>query len=131
MGNGADAHGLSPVPAGDGFIDLVEDFQYLGSCISRDGELSREVSGCLAKAVRVFGCLHSYIFVNKSWSIDTKKCFVFALLLFCPLYCMELRLELLKLFGLEEFRIFSIVVSGVFLVCLAKCSGGSISLLSS
>ena len=41
VGSGADAHGLSSVPAGDGFIDLVEDFQYLGSCISRNGELSR------------------------------------------------------------------------------------------
>ena len=26
VGNGADAHDLSFVPAGDGFIDLVEDF---------------------------------------------------------------------------------------------------------
>ena len=40
VGNGADALGLSPVPAGGGFSDLVEDFQYLGSCISRDGKLS-------------------------------------------------------------------------------------------
>ena len=75
VGNGTDAHGLSPVPAGDGFIDLVEDFQYLGSCISRDGELSREVSGCLAKAVRVFGCLHSYILVNKkACQLTLKMC---------------------------------------------------------
>ena len=86
VSNGADAHGLSPVPAGDSFIDLVEDFQYLGSCISRDGELSREVFGCLAKAVRVFGCLHSYIFVNKSLSIDTKKCVYVATVLSTLLY---------------------------------------------
>ena len=31
MGTGADTHRLSPVPAGDCFIDLVEDFQYLGN----------------------------------------------------------------------------------------------------
>ena len=44
----ADTSMLSPVPVGDSFIDLVEDFQYLGSCISRDGELDKEVSGRLA-----------------------------------------------------------------------------------
>ena len=38
-----DAHRLSPVTSGDGFIDMVENFQYLGSCISRDGWLSRDV----------------------------------------------------------------------------------------
>ena len=52
----ADASMLSPVSAGDGFVDLVEDFQYLGSCINRDGELDK-VSGCLSKAAKMFGCL--------------------------------------------------------------------------
>ena len=33
VGTGADAHGLSPVPAGGGFIDLMEDFRYLGSYV--------------------------------------------------------------------------------------------------
>ena len=74
MGTGTDAHELSSIPAGNDFIDSVEDFQCLGSCISRDGEISREVSKCLAKAARMFGCLCSSLFVNKSLSIDTKRC---------------------------------------------------------
>ena len=47
-------YGLFSVPAGGGFIDLVEDFQYLGSCISSNGKLSREVAEHLAKAARMF-----------------------------------------------------------------------------
>ena len=35
VGAGADVGLLSPIPVGDGFIDVVEDFQYLGSCIRR------------------------------------------------------------------------------------------------
>ena len=73
VGAGADASMLSPVPAGDGFIDLMEDFQYLGSCSSRDGELDKEVSRHPATTARMFGCLRSYIFINRSLSIDTKR----------------------------------------------------------
>ena len=89
VGNGTDVRGLSPVPPGDGFIDLVEDFQYLGNCISRDWQLSREASKCLAKAARMFGCLHSSIFGNKSLSIDTKRCVYFATVLSTLLYGAE------------------------------------------
>ena len=74
VGTGADASLLSPIPVGDGFIDVVEDFQYLGSCISSDGELDKEVSGHLAKAARMFGYLCSSIFVNRSLSIAIKRC---------------------------------------------------------
>ena len=31
VGAGADVGLLSPIPIGDGFIDVVEDFQYLGT----------------------------------------------------------------------------------------------------
>ena len=75
VGTRGDISLLSPIPVGDGFIDLLEDFQYLGSCISSDGELDKEV-WYLAnyKAARMFGCLHSSIFVNGSLSIATKRC---------------------------------------------------------
>lgn len=49
------------------------NFQYLGSTISNDGELHGEVSGQLAKAARLFGCLRQSIFVNKSLSLDTRR----------------------------------------------------------
>ena len=45
VGTGADVSLLSSIPVGDGFIDFVEDFQYLRSCISSDGELDKKVPG--------------------------------------------------------------------------------------
>ena len=44
---------------GGGIMDLVESFQYLASIFSSDGDLYGELSGCLAKAAKMFGCLQS------------------------------------------------------------------------
>jgi len=41
-------------------------FQYLGSIINNDGELYGELSGWLSKAVKMFGSIHQFIFVNES-----------------------------------------------------------------
>ena len=89
VGTGADASLLSHIPVGDGFIDLAEDFQYLGSCTSSDGELDKEVSGRLAKAARLFGCLHSSIFVNGNLCIATKRCAYTAIVVSSLLYGAE------------------------------------------
>ena len=89
VGTGADVSLLSPIPVGDGFIDAVEDFQYLGSCISSDGELVKEVSGRLAKAARMFGCLRSSIFVNGSLFIAIKRCVYTAIVVSTLLYGAE------------------------------------------
>jgi len=50
-------------------MKLVESFQYLGSIISSDGDLYAELSGRLAKAAKMFGCLRQSIFVNQSLSV--------------------------------------------------------------
>ena len=94
VGTGADAHGLSPVPAGGDFIDLMEDFQYLGSYISRDGKLSREVSEHLAKASRMLVAYALPYFLIKACPLTLKG--MFTLLLFYPLCCVWLRLWLLN-----------------------------------
>lgn len=44
VGTSVNTSMLSLVPVGDGFTDLVEDFQFLGSCISKDGKLDKEAS---------------------------------------------------------------------------------------
>ena len=89
VGTGEDVSLLSPIPIGDGFIDVVEDFQYLGSCISSDGELDVEVSESLAKAAKMFGCLRSSIFVNGSLSIAIKRCVSMAIVVSTLLYGAE------------------------------------------
>ena len=89
VGTGADVSLLSPIPVGDAFIDLVEDFQYLGICVSSDGELDKEVSGHSAKGTRMFDCLHSSIFVNGSLSIPTKRCAYTAIAVSTLLYGAE------------------------------------------
>ena len=119
MGSGADAHRLSPVPSGDGFIDLVEDFQYLGSCISRDGELNREVSERLAKAARMFSCLCSSIFVNRRLSIDTKRCVHVATVLSTLLYGAET--WAVKAIQTRRIQNFLHRCIRCTIVCLAKC----------
>ena len=56
-----------------GEIAIVEDFTYLGSSITRDGEVCGEVSMRLGRASRAFVCLRSAIFHNKQLSMATKR----------------------------------------------------------
>ena len=91
----------------------------MGSCISRDGELNIEVSECLTKAARMFGCLHSSIFVNP---FTLRDMFMLSTLL----YSAETWAGKAIQTGIS-----SVTVSDVFLVRFATCSGGNISLLSS
>ena len=86
VGTDGNTHRLFPVPDGYGFIDFVEDFQYLVGCVSKNGKLDKKVSKCLAKTARAFDCLCSSIFVNKSLSTDTKRYVYIATALFTVLY---------------------------------------------
>ena len=53
-GVGADTAMLLPVQVEDCTIDMVEDYQYFGSSISSDGELTTELSGCLDTSTLLF-----------------------------------------------------------------------------
>ena len=88
----ANAHRLFPVPDGYGFINFVEDFQYLVSCVSKNGKLDKEVSKCLAKTARAFDCLYSSYLLIKACPLTLRD--MFTLLLLCSLCCIG-----------EEFRI--------------------------
>ena len=58
-----------PVELDSGSIDIVQDFTYLGSNITSDGELQNEVKIRISKAARAFGCLQKSIFQERhlSW----------------------------------------------------------------
>ena len=49
--------GNMPIQLEDGVIAAVDNFTYLGSNITNDGEIVNEVSARLGKAARTFGCL--------------------------------------------------------------------------
>jgi len=57
----------------NGAIAAVDNFTYLGSNITNNGEIVREVSARLGKAARAFGYLRSAIFNNRSLSVDVKR----------------------------------------------------------
>ena len=78
-GIGVDSVVLSPLTIEGGVEDIVENFQYLGSTISSDGELQVEVSWRLAKAARMFGCRQS-IFANKFCLLTPIDVFILLLL---------------------------------------------------
>ena len=64
---------IMPVQIGCDKIEVVQDFTYLGSNITVDGEVHKEVKVRIAKASRAFGCLQRSIFQNHRLSIETKR----------------------------------------------------------
>ena len=56
-----------------GVIAAVDNFTYLGSNFTNDGEVVSEVSAKLGKAPRAFGCLRSSIFDNQACNVQIKR----------------------------------------------------------
>ena len=72
MGKQLEPEDSLPVQLDEGEIDTVDNFTYLGSNISRDGEMRGEVVVRLGKASKAFGCLRSAIFQNRQLSVAIK-----------------------------------------------------------
>jgi len=60
------------VPEG-GEIEIVESFCYLGSVLTRDGEVMKDIKCRITKASRALGCLNKSVFDIKALSIRTKR----------------------------------------------------------
>ena len=73
VGKSSDPSEASPVRVANGTIEVVQDFSYLGSTISDDGEVTADVSTRIGKAARAFGCLQWSIFRNHHLSTATKR----------------------------------------------------------
>ena len=52
---------------------MVDHFAYLGSVMSRDGDVTENVKCRNAKVSKAFGCLRGPIFNNPILSIPTKR----------------------------------------------------------
>ena len=64
---------VAPVQVEGGEIEMVDRFAYLGSVMSRDGDVMEDVKCRIAKASRAFGALRGSIFNNPILSIPTKR----------------------------------------------------------
>ena len=83
---------VRPVQVEGGSVDVVQDFTYLGANISRDGEITSEVTRRIdraARAARAFRCLRVPVFMNKDLSLATKKAVYRAVFLAVLLYGAE------------------------------------------
>ena len=70
-GEGSSDRDLGSVQVDGGEIEMVNCFTYLGSNLSRDGNIMPEVSSRIEKATRAFGSLRVPIFNNSNLSIAT------------------------------------------------------------
>ena len=73
IGQQMNASDSMSVELDSGSIEIVQDFTYLGSNITCDGEVQNEVKIRISKAARAFGCLQKSIFQDRRLSVETKR----------------------------------------------------------
>ena len=74
VGHHSNESEVSPLQVNGGTIEMVNKFPYLGSTISKDGELEEEVSNRIARASKAFGSLRSPIFQNHKLCVNQTSC---------------------------------------------------------
>ena len=91
MGAGISSVDVSPLSVEDGLgeIEMVSEFTYLGSCLCDDGEVTNEVACRIARASKAFGSLREAIFMNRTFSVSTKRNIYKAVVLSVLLYSVE------------------------------------------
>ncbi|KAJ7413818.1 hypothetical protein WISP_88156 [Willisornis vidua] len=70
-------------------LKSVQQFTYLGSFISSDGKIDKEIDNRLVKAYRAFGKLHKRVWCNKHLKKSTKVSVYRAIVLSTLLYVSE------------------------------------------
>ena len=80
---------VTPLQIENGSVEMVDTFQYLGSCIDASGDMKNEISNRIAKASRAFGSLRKPIFQDKNLSIQTKRAVYCAVVLSVLFYGAE------------------------------------------
>ena len=69
---GLDESDINSVRVESGSVEVVNHFTYLGSNISREGDLTVELDCRITKAARAVGSLRNPIFQDRHFSIVTK-----------------------------------------------------------
>ncbi len=72
-------------------LEETDHFAYLGSIISQDGSIDRDIGGRIHSASRAFGRLRERVFLNKDLRIDTKVSVYSTKLFVSQPCCMALR----------------------------------------
>ena len=70
---GLDGSDMNSVRVESGSVERVNHFTYLGSNISREGDLTVELDCRITKAARAFGSLRNPIFQDRHLSIVRKR----------------------------------------------------------
>ena len=75
MGAGISSVDVFPLSVEDSLdeIEMVSEFTYLGSCLCDDGEVTTEVACRIARASKAFVSLCEAIFMNRTFSVSTKR----------------------------------------------------------
>ena len=89
VGQGLSETDTGPVLVGDGSLEIVDSFVYLGAVITRDAEVTEEVNCRISKASRAFGSLRKPVFQNSKLSLATKKTVYRAVVMSVLLYGAE------------------------------------------
>jgi len=84
---------LDPISIGDGIIEIVSSFRYLGSVVEHHGDVCEELSVRVSHAAAVFGALHRSVFGDGSLSIFTKSIVYKVVMLGVLLYAGQLSRE--------------------------------------
>ena len=106
---GATVHSPPTITIGDTALKLVEHFKYLGSVISSDGSLDKEISARIGKASQALGRLRTRVMNHKSIKLATKIKVYKAVVLTSLLYgCETWTLYRKHLKQLERFHMRSL-----------------------
>ena len=80
---------VTPLQLEKGSVEMVQTFQYLGSCIDASGDMKYEITSRIVKAARAFGLLKKPIFLDKNLLIPTKRAVYCAVVLSVLFYRAE------------------------------------------
>ena len=67
------ADNRAPIQVGDSEVECVDEFTYLGSIISSNGQIDAEVDRRIANASKAFAALRPAVFNDRNLSVNTKR----------------------------------------------------------